>query len=356
MALNTTLLSKICTTPGAPGFEQKVRELVIDQITPLVDEVEVDNMGNVYAIKRGTAAPSGEKNKRIMIGAHMDEIGFMVTHIDDNGFIRFHTLGGFDPKTLTAQRVLIHGKKDIIGVMASKPIHVMTPEERNKVAKMKDYFIDTGLSVDEVKEIVTIGDSITREREFIEMGNCVNGKSLDNRLAVFILIETLKNLKGKDVPYDVYGVFTVQEEVGIRGANVSAMRINPDFGFGLDTTIAFDLPGAAAHEKITELGKGTAIKIMDASTICDYRMVRFMKETADKHEITWQPEILTAGGTDTAGIQRMTEGGSIAGAVSIPTRHLHQVIEMAHKDDIQGSIDLLTACVTDIAKFDWSFK
>lgn len=356
MAINTTLLSKICTTPGAPGFEQKVRELVIEEITPLVDEVEVDNMGNVYAIKRGTAAPSGERNKRVMIGAHMDEIGFIVTHIDDNGFIRFHTLGGFDPKTLTAQRVFIHGKKDIIGVMASKPIHVMSPEERNKVAKLKDYFIDTGLSVEEVKEIVTIGDSITREREFIEMGNCVNGKSLDNRLAVFILIETLKNLKGKDVPYDVYGVFTVQEEVGIRGANVSALRINPDFGFGLDTTIAFDLPGASAHEKITEMGKGTAIKIMDASTICDYRMVRFMKETADKHMITWQPEILTAGGTDTAGIQRMTEGGSIAGAVSIPTRHLHQVIEMAHKDDIQGSIDLLTACVTDIASFDWSFK
>ncbi|MDG1330816.1 MAG: M42 family metallopeptidase [Crocinitomicaceae bacterium] len=348
--MNTSLLSEICATPGAPGFEQKVRELVIKEVTPLVDEVEVDNMGNVYAIKRGTG------DKKVMIGAHMDEIGFIVTHIDDNGFIRFHTLGGFDPKTLTAQRVLVHGKKDIIGVMASKPIHVMTPEERNKIAKTKDYFIDTGLPVEEVKEIVSIGDSITREREFIEMGNCVNGKSLDNRLAVFILIETLKNLKGKEVPYDIYGVFTVQEEVGIRGANVSALRINPDFGFGLDTTIAFDLPGAAAHEKITELGKGTAIKIMDASTICDYRMVKFMKETADKHKITWQPEILTAGGTDTAGIQRMTEGGSIAGAVSIPTRHLHQVIEMAHKDDIQGSIDLLTACMHDIATFDWSFK
>ncbi len=350
MAINTSLLSKICTTPGAPGFEQKVRELVIKEVTPLVDEVEVDNMGNVYAIKRGTG------DKKVMVGAHMDEIGFIVTHIDDNGFIRFHTLGGFDPKTLTAQRVIVHGKKDIIGVMASKPIHVMTPEERNKIAKTKDYFIDTGLPAEEVKEIVSIGDAITREREFIEMGNCVNGKSLDNRLAVFILIETLKNLKDKEVPYDIYGVFTVQEEVGIRGANVSALRINPDFGFGLDTTIAFDLPGAAAHEKITELGKGTAIKIMDASTICDYRMVKFMKETADKHNITWQPEILTAGGTDTAGIQRMTEGGSIAGAVSIPTRHLHQVIEMAHKDDIQGSIDLLTACMTDIASFDWSFK
>ena len=350
MAINTSLLSEICTTPGAPGFEQRVRELVIKEVTPLVDEVEVDNMGNVYAIKRGTG------DKKVMIGAHMDEIGFIVTHIDDNGFIRFHTLGGFDPKTLTAQRVIVHGKKDIIGVMASKPIHVMTPEERNKIAKTKDYFIDTGLTAEEVKEIVSVGDSITREREFIEMGNCVNGKSLDNRLAVFILIETLKNLKEKEVPYDVYGVFTVQEEVGIRGANVSALRINPDFGFGLDTTIAFDLPGAAVHEKITELGKGTAIKIMDASTICDYRMVNFMKQTADKHEITWQPEILTAGGTDTAGIQRMTEGGSIAGAVSIPTRHLHQVIEMAHKDDIQGSIDLLTACMTDISSFDWSFK
>ncbi len=350
MAINTALLNKICTTPGAPGFEKEIRALVLKEIKGLVDEVEIDNMGNVYAIKRGTG------DKRVMIGAHMDEIGFMVTHIDDNGFIRFHTLGGFDQKTLTAQRVIIHGKKDIIGVMASKPIHVMTADERNKVAKLSDYFIDTGLSAEEVNEIVTIGDSITREREFIEMGNCVNGKSLDNRLAVFILIEMFRGLVGKTVPYDIYGVFTVQEEVGIRGANVSSMRINPDFGFGLDTTIAFDLPGAAAHEKITELGKGTAIKIMDASTICDYRMVDFMKKTADKHKIKWQPEILTAGGTDTAGIQRMTEGGSIAGAVSIPTRHLHQVIEMAHKDDIQGSIDLLTACVSEIDQYDWEIK
>ena len=348
--IDTQLLNKICTTPGAPGFEQKVRELVINEVKDLVDEIEVDNLGNVYAIKRGRG------DKRIMVGAHMDEIGFIVTHIDDNGFIRFHTLGGFDPKTLTAQRVIIHGSEDVVGVMASKPIHVMSPEERNKVAKLGDYFIDTGMPVEEVKKRVNIGDAITREREFIEMGDCVNGKSLDNRLAVFILIETLRNLKGKEIPFDLYGVFTVQEEVGIRGANVSSMRIKPDFGFGLDTTIAFDLPGASAHEKITELGKGTAIKIMDASTICDYRMVKFMKETADKHKITWQPEILTAGGTDTAGIQRMTEGGSIAGAVSIPTRHLHQVIEMAHKSDIQGSIDLLTVCITDIDQYDWGFK
>jgi endoglucanase len=350
MSLNIDLLANICKTPGAPGFEQRVRQLVLNELNGLVDEVEVDNMGNVYAIKRG------KSDKRVMIGAHMDEIGFMVTHIDDKGFIRFHTLGGFDPKTLTAQRVIIHGKEDVIGVMASKPIHVMTADERNKVAKLSDYFIDTGLTSDEVKALVKIGDPITREREFIEMGQCVNSKSLDNRLAVFILIEMFKKLRGKEVPYDIYGVFTVQEEVGIRGANVSSLKINPDFGFGLDTTIAFDLPGAAAHEMITKLGDGTAIKIMDASTICDYRMVEYMKQTADRHNIKWQPEILTAGGTDTAGIQRMTQGGSIAGAVSIPTRHLHQVIEMANKSDIQASIDLLTACVSELDTFDWSFR
>jgi tetrahedral aminopeptidase len=343
------LLNQICQTPGAPGYEKKIRELIIREVTPYVDKVETDNMGNVYAIKKGKEA------KKVMIGAHMDEIGFIVTHIDDKGFIRFHTLGGFDPKTLTAQRVLIHGKEDVIGVMAAKPIHVMTTEERNKVAKITDFFIDTGLSKEEVEARIKIGDPITRERSFIEMGNCVNSKSLDNRLAVFILIEALRELKDKEVPYDVYGVFTVQEEVGIRGANVSAMRINPDFGFGLDTTIAYDLPGAAAHEKITSLGDGAAIKIMDASTICDYRMVDYMKKTADKHKIKWQPEILTAGGTDTAGIQRMTEGGSIAGAISIPTRHLHQVIEMANKEDIKGSIELLKVCITELDSYDWSF-
>ncbi len=346
------LLKRISTTPGAPGFEKPIRDLILKEIKGLCDEVQTDNMGNIYAIKRGTV--DLKERKKVMIGAHMDEIGFIVTHIDDKGFIRFHTLGGFDPKTLTAQRVIVHGRKDVIGVMASKPIHLMSAEERKKESKITDYFIDTGLDVKEVKKLVQIGDSITREREFIEMGECVNGKSLDNRLAVFILIETLKVLKNKKVPYDIYGVFTVQEEVGIRGANVSSLKIKPDFGIGLDTTIAYDLPGAAPHEVITKLGDGTAIKIMDASTICDFRMIDFMKKTADKHKIKWQAEILTAGGTDTAGIQRMTEGGSIAGAISIPTRHLHQVIEMAHKKDIKASIELLKHCLLEVNTHDWS--
>jgi endoglucanase len=211
------------------------------------------------------------------------------------------------------------------------------------------------MSKEEVDKYVTIGTPVTRERDLIEMGDCVNSKSLDNRLAVFILIELLRELKGKEVPYDIYGVFTVQEEIGIRGANVSAMKIQPDFGFGLDTTIAFDLPGASDHEKVTSLGEGAAIKIMDSRTVCDYRMVAYMKEVADKNKIRWQPEILTAGGTDTAGIQQMTAGGSIAGAVSIPTRHLHQVVEMANKQDIRDCIDLLKASVSNLDKYDWAF-
>lgn len=350
MAINTKLLAEICQTPGAPGYEQKVRELVLREVKPLVDEIEIDNMGNVAAIKNGTG------NKKVMVAAHMDEIGFMVTHIDNNGFVRFTTLGGFDPKTLTAQRVIIHGKKDVIGVMASKPIHVMSDAERKKLPQLSDYYIDLGMDKKEVEKLISVGNPITREREMIEMGDCVNGKSLDNRLAVFILIETLRELKDAQVPYDIYGVFTVQEEVGIRGANVSALKIQPDFGFGLDTTIAFDLPGAADHEKVTKLGEGAAIKIMDSATICDYRMVEYMKKVAKKNKIKVQMEILTRGGTDTAGIQRMTAGGAIAGAVSIPTRHLHQVVEMAHKEDIRSSIDLLKHSLAGLDGYKWDFK
>lgn len=347
--INVPLLASICETAGAPGFEQRVRTLVIEQLKDVVDEYSIDNMGNLTTMIRGKSS-----DKKVMIAAHMDEIGFIVTHIDDSGFVRFHTLGGFDPKTLTAQRVIIHGKKDLIGVMGSKPIHVMTAAERTKVPKTTDYFIDLGMPKAEVIKFISVGDSITRQRELIEMGDCVNCKSIDNRVSVFILIETLKQLK--NCPYDVYGVFTVQEEVGIRGAQVATLAIQPNFGFGLDTTIAYDVPGASAHEKITELGKGAAIKIMDSQTICDYRMVRYMKELAEKKNITTQVEILPAGGTDTMGIQRFTAGGSIAGAVSIPTRHIHQVIEMAHKEDILQSIDLLSACIENLDQYDWSYR
>jgi putative aminopeptidase FrvX len=348
--INVSLLKAICETPGAPGFEQEIRKLVVDEVHPYVDELSVDSMGNILAVKRG------KSRKRVMVAAHMDEIGFIATHIDDEGFVRFHTLGGFDPKTLTAQRVIIHGKKDLIGVMGSKPIHLMKPEERGKQVPITDYFIDLGMPKEEVEKYITIGDPITRERELIEMGDCVNSKSIDNRVSVFILIETLKALKDATLPYDLYGVFTVQEEVGLRGAISAAHHINPDFGFGLDVTIAFDVPGAQAHEMVTRLGKGAAIKIMDGSVISDYRMVDYLKKLATKHQIKWQPEILPAGGTDTAGVQRYGKNGSIAGAISIPLRHIHQTIELANKQDIADCIELLKVAVSELDQYDWRFK
>jgi len=352
MSIDVKLLARVCEAPGAPGFEIAIRKLVLEEIKSLADEISIDNMGNVIALKKGRSA-----EKRIMAAAHMDEIGFIVNHIDDKGFVRFHPLGGFDPKTLTAQRVIIHGRKDIIGVMGSKPIHIMQPDERNKAPQLRDYFIDTGLAKKELEKHIAVGDSITRLSPLMELGDTVNVKSLDNRASVFLLIETLRELKkSKRKPaYDFYAVFTVQEEVGLRGASTSAQLVKPDFSFGLDTTIAFDTPGSTPQEQCTALGKGVAIKLMDSSVICDYRMIRYMKKTADKHKITWQNEILPAGGTDTANLQRMVPGGSIAGAVSIPTRHIHQSIESSHKDDIKGGILLLAACVCEIDKFDWSF-
>jgi putative aminopeptidase FrvX len=350
MEINISLLKQICEIPGAPGFEQKIRKFVMEVVSPYVDEIKVDNIGNIIALKKGQNNPDG---KKVMVAAHMDEIGFMVTYIDDKGFLWFNTLGGFDPKTLTAQRVIVHGSKDLVGVMGSKPVHVMSPEEKNKPAKIEDFFIDLGMPKEEVEKYISIGNPVTRERSLIEMGDCLNCKSLDNRVSVFILIETLRQLENP--PYDVYGVFTVQEEVGLRGAHVAAHQINPDFGLGLDTTIAYDVPTARAHEKVTELGKGTAIKLMDSSAIADFRMVKFLKQTADTHKIPWQPEILIAGGTDTASVQKMGKNGSIAGAISIPTRHIHQVIEMVHKSDVFNSIQLLKNALLEIHQFNWKW-
>ena len=349
MTLNLPLLQKICAAPGVSGFERRIRDVIHTEVKSLADEVRIDNMGNLIAIRKGKG------DKRVMVAAHMDEIGFIVNHIDENGFIRFLPLGGFDPKTLTAQRVIVHGRKDILGVMGSKPIHIMKAEERNKVVPLSDYFIDTGMTKEEVERYVGIGNPITREREMTEMGDCVTSKSLDNRISVFILIEALRELKGQDLPYDLYATFTVQEEVGLRGAMGSVGHIDPDFGFGLDVTIAYDVPGSHAHENVTRLGEGTAIKVLDGSVISDYRMVNYLKEVATSEDIKYQMELLPAGGTDTAAVQRYGTKGAVAGALSIPLRNMHQSTEVVHRGDVRATIDLLTAGVKGLAGYDWSF-
>ncbi|MEL6389569.1 MAG: M42 family metallopeptidase [Bacteroidota bacterium] len=348
--IDTSLLSEVCRIPGAPGYEQPIREFLLDKVAPYVDEVRVDAMGSIHALKKG------KSDKKLMIAAHMDEISFIATHVDEEGFVRFQPLGGFDPKTLTAQRVIIHGTKDIIGVMGTKPIHIMRPEERKKMPEVTDFFIDTGYTKEEVQEMVPIGSPITRERELIEIGHCVNAKSIDNRVSVFVLLEALRELRDEELSCDVYAVFTVQEEVGLRGAMTSASGIDPDFGIVLDVTLACDVPGIQAHEKVTKLGGGTAIKVLDGSTICDYRMVQFMRELAQEKGIRHQMEILPAGGTDAAGIQRNAKGGSITGGISVPTRYLHQVIETAHKQDIRDTIDLLKATLLNVSEYDWTFR
>jgi tetrahedral aminopeptidase len=352
MPIDIPLLARICEAPGAPGFEKEIRNLVLAELKGLADDVRVDNMGNIIALKKGKSSA-----KKSMAAAHMDEIGFIVTYVDDKGFVRFNPVGGFDPKTLTSQRVIIHGRKDIMGVMGSKPVHIMTAEEKAKNVKITDFFIDTGMTKKEVDKVIAIGDFVTRHSPLMELGDCVNAKSLDNRASVFVLIETLRELKkSKRKPaYDFYAVFTVQEEVGLRGAQASAIQIQPDFGFGLDTTIAYDIPGSTPQERCTALGEGAAIKYMDSSVICDYRMIEFMKATATRHKIKWQPEILAGGGTDTASLQRMVAGGSIAGAISIPTRHIHQTIETSHKADLAACIQLLAGCVCELDLHDWKF-
>lgn len=352
MPIDVSLLARICEAPGAPGFEKQIRQLVLTELKGLADEIRTDNMGNVIALKKGRSS-----KKKTMAAAHMDEIGFIVTHIDDKGFLRFNPIGGFDPKTLTAQRVWVHGKMDILGVMGSKPVHIMAPEERGKNVAIKDYFIDTGMAKKDVDKLISVGDSVTRYSDLKEMGTCVNAKSLDNRVSVFVLLETLRALKKsrKKPAFDFYAAFTVQEEVGLRGAHVAAHEVEPDFAFGLDTTIAYDVPGSQPQERCTSLGEGAAIKLMDSSVICDYRMIAYMKEVAKRNQIKWQTEILAAGGTDTASLQRMVPGGSISGAVSIPTRHIHQSIETADKEDIAACIKLLTACVSELDQGDWKF-
>lgn len=351
--MNIQLFKDLCEATGAPGFEYGIRDLIIKTMTPLADSISVDNIGNVIAVIKGKSS-----DKKIMCAAHMDEIGFIVRHIDDNGFIRILPLGGFDPKTLTAQRVTVHGTKDLPGCMGVKPIHVMAPEERSKMPAVTDYVVDLGLSKEEVEKYVSIGDSITRVGDLVEMGDCLNVKSIDNRGGCFLLIEAIRAIAeaGQKPDYDLYAVFSVQEEVGLRGAQAATIAIQPDFSFALDVTIAFDTPGSGAHDKCTVLGKGTAIKVYDGTLITDSRMVKFQKALCEEGGIPYQLELLAAGGTDAGAMQKFVAGGSVAGAVSIPVRNVHQSIEMAHKTDVQASVDLLAACFTSLTRWDWSWE
>jgi tetrahedral aminopeptidase len=348
--INFDLLKRLCEASGVAGREDRVAALVRDELAGLVDEVSTDALGNVVGVKRGTGGP------RVMILAHMDEIGFLVKHIDDKGFIRIQTVGGFDPRVLPAQRVIVHGYagESLRGVLAlaAKPIHLLTEGEM-KPPKIDDFFIDLGLSGDEVRERVEVGDMVTLDRTVERVGNNVIGKAFDDRICVFQMIEALRQLSGT-TDAEIIAVATTQEEVGLRGATTSSHHVAPDIGVALDVTLAMDIPGAAEQDAVSRLGKGVAIKIMDSSTISNYKLVQHMREIARTYDIKHQLEILPRGGTDAGAVQR-THGGVPAITLSIPTRYVHTVNEMCAVADIQAAIELLARYLEQAHAGDYSF-
>lgn len=340
--MDLSLLKKIVETPGAPGHESPIRALIREQVKDIADEVTTDSIGNLIVRVKGDGP-------KVMMAAHMDEISLITNYVDDKGFIRFSTLGGFDPETVVNQRFWVHGTETIPGIIGGKPIHTQSDDQKKSKTKLKELFIDTGLPADKVKEIVRDGTVVTRMGELIELGDCLTGKSLDNRISVFILIEALK--KASSCNSDLYAVFTVQEEVGVRGVRVAAQHIQPEIGIALDTTIANDLPGSGDHESCTHLGKGTAVKVMDKSVICTPALVSRLEEIADKNEITHQREVLTAGGTDTSGMQYLIGLGSYVTCISTPTRYIHSTVETVSAPDVEGGIALAAATIEEIGDF-----
>lgn len=329
------LLKRLSETPGIPGREERIRALIKIELEQIADEVKVDAIGNVIAVKKGKTGA-----KKIMISAHMDEIGFIVSQIDDNGFLRLNPVGGFDPRTLVAQRVVVHGREDLKGVLMPgvKPIHIMSPEEAKAALKVSDFFIDLGRTKEEVEKLVRIGDPVTLDREFIEFGANVSGKAMDDRAGVWVMIEALRQASEHDA--DIYAVASVQEEVGLRGATTGAYGIQPDIGVALDVTLAVDGPGGSKQFQVTALGEGAAIKIMDGASISNYKLVDFMRDLAEQNQIRYQMEILPRGGTDAGAIERSRTGCPVI-TLSVPTRYVHSNVETLNKEDIKNTAKLL---------------
>lgn len=340
------LLKRLSEAAGIPGYEAPVRAIAAEALEGLVDTMEVDVLGNLIAHKKGDGPV-------VVIAGHMDEIGFLVQHVDEKtGFLRIEPLGGFDPVTLVAQRVLVHTDDgDLVGCIGRKATHILTDAERKKALTIKDLAIDLGLKPEVVVEKVSVGDTVTLLQDFIEYGDVVSGKALDDRLGLYVAIEAVK--RAKNLACDLYVVGTTQEEVGLRGAKVAGQSLNPDIGIALDATIAADTPDVSAQHQVTQLGKGVAIKLKDSASISHPGMVRAMKRLANERSIPYQLEILPRGGTDAGALQIANDGTAVV-TLSFPTRYVHSVIEVVHKDDIEATISLLTAFLENAGQIDLS--
>lgn len=342
------LLKRLSEAAGIPGYEAAIRAIIREELSGHVDTIETDPLGNLIAHRKGNGPV-------VMVAAHMDEIGFIVSFIEkETGLLRIHPLGGFDPKTLISQRVTVHGETaKLIGCIGSKPIHTMTEEEKKKLPELKDLFVDLGLPEERVRELVSLGDMVTLRQEFIALENVVSGKTLDDRAGVYVAIEAIK--RAKKTACDLYFVGTTQEEVGLRGAQAAGFAVNPQIGIALDTTLAVEMPGVSGPQRVTELGKGVAIKLADSASISHPSLVRAMKRIAEQHDITYQMEILPRGGTDAGAIQR-AHGGAAVITLSLPSRYVHSVVEMVHRDDLEGAIALLAAFIETADTVDLSLE
>ncbi len=351
------LLEKLTQTPGVPGREGRVRDLILSEIQGLFDDVSIDPMGSIIAVREATKAPeSADEDSggptRVMLAAHMDQIGFLVRHVGDDGFLRVQNVGGFDTRNLFARLVTVSTSGgDLPGVMnpGGKPVHIASDEERKKIPEVSDLLIDLGLPKEQVKARVKIGDMVTLNAPFSMVGNTIVSQCMDNRVACWVAIEAIRKLVADDTKHacEVHAVFTVQEEVGLRGAITSSYTVRPDIGIGIDVTLCVDTPGSPDDQRCTVQGEGAALTVMDGASIADVGILEDMERVAEQKKIKVQRSILARGGTDTAGIQKAA-GGTRAFTLSCPTRYIHTVVEMVHLDDLHACRDLLAAYLADV--------
>ena len=348
MALNEDLLRRLIETPGVPGREEQQREIAREELGSLTDEVRTDSLGSVIGTKRG------REDVRVMVAAHTDEIGFLVKHVDDKGFLRLQTLGGHDPANMVSQRVVVTTSDGtaLRGALqpARKPPHLSKGQEQ-KPPTTAEFYVDLGMPADEVKEKVRIGDYATMDRTLEKVGGCYMGKAMDDRIGVYVMLEALKALGDHEAT--VYAVATSQEEVGLRGAEASGRALAPTVMVALDITLAMDVPGGGGENEISALGKGAAIKIMDGRSISHPKLVEHLRSIAERESIPYQMEILPAGGTDAAGVQ-LLHGGMPAVTISIPCRYVHTPNEMVDEGDVQACIDLLARYLEEAHTGDYS--
>lgn len=324
--------------PGVSGNESPVLECVRQEFEKLTDEVQTDHLGNVLGIRRSSAGRSGRPH-RVMVAAHVDEIGMMVRHVDANGFVKFNPVGGLDPRVLIAQQVIIHGSEEVRGIIAPDSRWLFGEGDKSRTPDIPELFIDVGRPASEVKRLVRRGDFISLAQPFYELNDqVVVSRNFDNRVGVYIMIEAMRRLKRPVA--DVFAVGTVQEEVGLRGATVAAYAIEPDIGIALDGSLTWDVPGAAEENRHCSMGKGVGIYVMDRNTISDRRIVDLMIGLCEQNDIPYQLNL--GGGTDAAAMQR-ARGGAYACTIGPPVRYMHSVVQMCDRGDIEATVRLLTA-------------